>query len=327
MGIITIFIRDDCPYCDKVINLSKELIGFVSKHIESLGGIPDLRLQCIEAVGPMASLCIRLTGSLSVPHVFFNDEYIGDCSTFSCMFEKDKQMSPLKKPRSMNSTSNNDINDIPPYDIGESSFYPKLSASNSSASATNSSCCENLSRESIFKFQEDCCGGRLVEKLISLSLLPTPVFPPHCDAKIIKLTDKAASSSQPTLQQINDIAKMGFRSVINLTPSTTRAYVQSEADVLKNSNVSYYHVPCDPNALASSDIQIAFQTIKNAQAPVLVHDASGNLSMFLVLFDAIKSIQTDINNNIDVYNTVFQVGRELNCDLSQYKCLISTNHI
>ncbi len=322
MGIITIFVRQDCLYCDKVISSVKELITLVNNHVISEGGTPDLTVQCVEAVGPMASLCIRLTGSLSVPHVFFNEEYIGNCSTFCGMFEQDKRMSPLKKPKQA------DISSMPPCDLGESVAFPAsaASATRSSSASSQSSCCCDGSRESIFKMQEECCGGRLFEKLISLALSPSPVFPPPYDAKIIKLTDKAASSSQPTQQQMHDLAKMGFKSIINLTPSQSRAFDCNEEAILKQHNIAYFQAACDPNTLTSHDIHNALMAIKAAPSPTLVHDASGNLSMFLVLYDAIKALPSGSSNE-EVVNTVFQVGRQLNCDLSQYKNLVLANGI
>ena len=53
----------------------------------------------VDCIGANASLCVRLTGSFSVPHVFFNTEYIGDCSSTcaACEESDDEKNVILKK--------------------------------------------------------------------------------------------------------------------------------------------------------------------------------------------------------------------------------------
>ena len=76
-GQITLFSKSDCPFCVKLKTTVSKLVDKV------LANNPDARLEwkVIDSTGVNASLCVRLTGSFSVPHLFFNEEYIGDCST------------------------------------------------------------------------------------------------------------------------------------------------------------------------------------------------------------------------------------------------------
>lgn len=47
----------------------------------------EIAFTVVDARGPNAALCVRLTGSLTVPHVFFQTEYIGDCATTCALAE------------------------------------------------------------------------------------------------------------------------------------------------------------------------------------------------------------------------------------------------
>ena len=76
MGLITIFVRDDCVFCERVRRVLQDCARRVLEENPS----GELVINEISATGAYAALCTRLTHSLTVPHVFFNLQYIGDSS-------------------------------------------------------------------------------------------------------------------------------------------------------------------------------------------------------------------------------------------------------
>ena len=83
MGQVTVFTRDDCTYCARVLEVMERCIEAVKRED------PEARisLKIVDCRGANAAMCVRLTGSFTVPHVFMQDEYIGDCST-TCALAK-----------------------------------------------------------------------------------------------------------------------------------------------------------------------------------------------------------------------------------------------
>jgi glutaredoxin/protein tyrosine phosphatase (PTP) superfamily phosphohydrolase (DUF442 family) len=84
MGLVTIFVRDDCAYCSRV---SRVLAACVRK-ILSEDPAHAITIQEVKANGAYAALCTRLTRSFTVPHVFFNMQYIGDSNMTCLLAEK-----------------------------------------------------------------------------------------------------------------------------------------------------------------------------------------------------------------------------------------------
>lgn len=76
MGQITIFERDDCKYC---VRVTETLERLASQVLKELNGKGNITFRKIKATGSDAALCVRLTSSFTVPHVFFQREYIGNC--------------------------------------------------------------------------------------------------------------------------------------------------------------------------------------------------------------------------------------------------------
>jgi glutaredoxin/protein tyrosine phosphatase (PTP) superfamily phosphohydrolase (DUF442 family) len=88
MGQITVFEKSDCHYCVKVL-------GVLNSACET--AVAEARAQgCAEAQlsvkrvdvsreGAYAAFCIRTTGTFTVPHVFFNEEYVGKAENILAM--------------------------------------------------------------------------------------------------------------------------------------------------------------------------------------------------------------------------------------------------
>jgi len=80
MGQITVFEKDDCTYCNKVLARLECFRTCVLKELSAKGeegSLDIVRVNCTTEKAFIAFL-IRATGTATVPHVFFNDEYLGD---------------------------------------------------------------------------------------------------------------------------------------------------------------------------------------------------------------------------------------------------------
>lgn len=75
-GQITLFTKQDCPYCVDV----KQQLECMASRVLADHPSGKLAWKIIDCDSPPSNvaLCARLTGQLSVPHVFFNSEYIGN---------------------------------------------------------------------------------------------------------------------------------------------------------------------------------------------------------------------------------------------------------
>ena len=95
MGQITIFEKENCIYCARLLvvleRLRKEVLQDLVQTSPEV--TPELRIKRIDCGddGALAALCIRLTGTFTVPHVFFNEEYVGDATQFCCLDANSKE--------------------------------------------------------------------------------------------------------------------------------------------------------------------------------------------------------------------------------------------
>lgn len=86
MGQITIFEKDNCVYCKRVLAMIEKFRGCVLEELQQTR--PDVEahidiktIDCDKETA-YAAFCVRRTGTFTVPHVFFNETYIGDAKTF-----------------------------------------------------------------------------------------------------------------------------------------------------------------------------------------------------------------------------------------------------
>ena len=93
MGQITIFEKENCVYCVRVLVVLKRLREEVLQSLAQEDKKPELVIKRVDCGGDgaLAALCIRLTGTFTVPHVFFNEEYVGDATQFCCLDANSKE--------------------------------------------------------------------------------------------------------------------------------------------------------------------------------------------------------------------------------------------
>ncbi len=81
MGRITVFTKQRCRFCETVIAVLRNTIAELGPDLDSSGTV-GLDLQIIDVTKDVAfaNQCKRLSGSHTVPQVFFNEEHVGNCS-------------------------------------------------------------------------------------------------------------------------------------------------------------------------------------------------------------------------------------------------------
>ena len=102
-AVVTLFTKQNCPYCTYVKDM-------LDAHISRLNQAnttttPPLLLKTYDCIdGARAAQCIKFTnGTTTVPHVFFNEKYIGDADTLIKM-DQDNQTLLLQQLRDISDT-------------------------------------------------------------------------------------------------------------------------------------------------------------------------------------------------------------------------------
>ena len=88
MGVLIVYGKDGCEFCDVVIDILNDLLAMVKSKAPG----SKLRIKLLDCQdGARAAQCIKLTGTRTVPHIFFNENYIGDSSTLIALKNEDPE--------------------------------------------------------------------------------------------------------------------------------------------------------------------------------------------------------------------------------------------
>ena len=251
MGVVTVFVKENCPYCERVKVLLARMHERLLQDFASEGRVANLTIQEISARGSYAVLCLRLTGTVTVPHVFFNSEYVGDSDMFCFLGERpDEAVAALPSPGSQAHKKQ----------LAEASHHTKGKPG-----------CNQPTLNIIY------------DKLCALaeSEDPSPRFPPQPDAVILKVTDETACSSQPSLAQLRSVGRVGVASVLNLSRHDSPMYVAEESELVLESGAAY--VECPVFDVNEASVREAIEAISKAPRPVLVHDGPGEIALLMLL--------------------------------------------
>lgn len=100
--------------------------------------------------------------------------------------------------------------------------------------------------------------------------------------KIIKVNDRLSVATQPQLEQFADIAKLGFKSVINNRPDGEEAMQPdsaSEDAAARAQGLDYRQIPIRSGAIGMAEIEDQRKAIGEMEGPVLAHCRSGTRSL------------------------------------------------
>jgi uncharacterized protein (TIGR01244 family) len=102
----------------------------------------------------------------------------------------------------------------------------------------------------------------------------------------LMLPEKIGTSGMPRAEQFADIARAGFRTVINLALPTSDNALPNEGELVTRAEMAYVHIPVLFDAPKKSDYE-QFERLMNAlrPQPVFVHCAANmRVSAFMFLY-------------------------------------------
>ena len=248
----------------------------------------SLRVVDCAQDGSLAALCIRLTGSFTVPHVFFNDVYVGDATAFFRMVDKSSGSLPT--------------------------IYASGAASAGEAEEEAAPLCNERLAE---------CPMYAKVALLARKPDPDPPFPPPSAATIVKLTERVAFSSQPTRAQLGKLRAFGINGVLNLLKASSPVFMSGELATLGAQGVAYthheLHVINEVSVLRAVD---ALRALIKRCAPVLVHDDCGVRAALVVSVHAALLMNEADPGKVDA-STVLSWGKDLGVELDAHEQVVS----
>jgi uncharacterized protein (TIGR01244 family) len=112
---------------------------------------------------------------------------------------------------------------------------------------------------------------------------PTQDIPERNCVKIVKVNDRlSVATGQPRLDQFADIAKLGFKSVINNRPDGEEAMQPdsaSEDEAARALGMAYRQIPIHSGAIGMAEIEAQQKAVRELEGPVLAHCRSGTRSL------------------------------------------------
>src|SRR5688500_17047347 len=98
---------------------------------------------------------------------------------------------------------------------------------------------------------------------------------------------EVGTSGMPTAQQFGEIARAGFKMVVNLALPTSDNALANEGDLVTRAGMSYVHIPVLFDAPKRSDYERFEKVMKAVDEPVFVHCAANmRVSAFMFLYRA-----------------------------------------
>ena len=218
---VTIFSKANCPYCDRVQACLTRLLAIVNDE----GSTIALRIINCTKNTARAPQCASLSGSATVPQVFFNAEHVGDAD---CLLALER----------------------------------------------GGGGCENAL---LLKLRRLAAGPPLAAP-----------FPPPTPAAVLKVTEELAFSSQPTIEQVDQLAGFGFAGLVNLLPEGDFDADAREPRRARALGLDYARVPCA--AVGRASVGRALSALARVKKPALVHDAGGRRACLFVLLRAAQQL-------------------------------------
>jgi len=111
-------------------------------------------------------------------------------------------------------------------------------------------------------------------------------------------TDKLAAGAQPSIDDIIDLKNEGYEVIINISPSSTRNALKSEAEITEKTGLYYVHFPIDCSNLKTLHYK-TFEGIMNglSSKKIFVHcganiKSSNLIHMYRVLVEKIDEAES-----------------------------------
>ena len=116
-----------------------------------------------------------------------------------------------------------------------------------------------------------------------------------------------ASSGQPEVHEFDLIKQAGYDLVINLALTDSPHAISNEAEVVKQANMEYLHIPVDFKAPTVANLDQFFNAMeKNKNKKIYIHCALNmRVSAFLFLYRTIKQ-QWPVQKAIEDLNAIWK---------------------
>lgn len=102
-------------------------------------------------------------------------------------------------------------------------------------------------------------------------------------ARVRKITDDLAIAGQLTLEEFQQLAEEGYRSVVNLRSPDETGFLKGEQQILEQLSVFYLSYPTTLADIHPDFIRTLIQQIAKLPQPILLHCDSGTRSAILAL--------------------------------------------
>jgi uncharacterized protein (TIGR01244 family) len=100
---------------------------------------------------------------------------------------------------------------------------------------------------------------------------------------IRKITNELAIAGQPSLDELQQLAEVGYRSVVNLRSPHEIGFLDGEQEKAEYLGLSYANIPIHLTTLKLDDVISVIQQLIRLPTPMLVHCDNGIRSSIIVL--------------------------------------------
>ncbi|MFN6481671.1 MULTISPECIES: beta-lactamase hydrolase domain-containing protein [unclassified Nostoc] len=125
-----------------------------------------------------------------------------------------------------------------------------------------------------------------------------------------KVSDDLSAAGQLTSEELKQLAKEGFKSVLNLRSPDEAGFLTDEQQQAQAAGLQYANIPLKPSEANQEQTELAIQEIENLPKPILIHCAAGARAGGIAL------IANAISEGL-TYEQISQKAQELGLNLEQ----------
>jgi uncharacterized protein (TIGR01244 family) len=127
---------------------------------------------------------------------------------------------------------------------------------------------------------------------------------------IKKVSDQLSAAGQITREELQQAAKEGFKSIVNLRSPQESGFQADEQEQAKAAGLDYTNIPINPSEPNQELVDQVIQKIEDLPKPILVHCAAGARA------SAIALIATSIRDGLSSEEIITK-AKEINLKLDQ----------
>ncbi|MBO3460184.1 sulfur transferase domain-containing protein [Aetokthonos hydrillicola Thurmond2011] len=92
---------------------------------------------------------------------------------------------------------------------------------------------------------------------------------------IKKVSEQLSASGQITPEELQQLAKEGFKSIVNLRSPHETGFLADEQEQARAAGVDYINIPLNPSEANQELVDKAIREIEDLPKPILIHCAAG----------------------------------------------------